>query len=408
MEKLDVIVLGGGPNGLGLALALAGQKVKRPLRIAVVDARNLDVIPDDSRGTAVTRATRNMFEALGVWQALVPHAAEMRDVIVTNSFGSHQGRPSLLSFNTQDGEEAAATIVENGHLYGALLREAQKSTAITLMSGTKFADLSTTSGAIELVLDNGQSMKAALLVAADGRNSVVREHLNIAVKQHDYGQTALSFSISHTQPHHNTAEEHFSPDGVFAVLPLAGDRSSIVWGTTTDQATRLMALDEASFAEALQARMGDRLGQVAVLGRRGAYPLVMQVADTFIAPRVALLGDAAHAIHPLAGLGLNLGFKDAAALADCLAGAASRGEDLGGEAVLERYQTARRFDTVMTSMAMDGMNALFVNDNPVLSSLRSAGLRVVNQLQPAKSFLMQQAGGLSQENPKLLRGLLPG
>ena len=408
MKSADVIILGAGPNGLGLALALASRKLPRPFRVLLLDGRDPRQIPADSRGTAITRATQNMFNALGVWEALAPYAADMRDVIVTNGKGSHQGRPSLLSLTTDGEEEAAASIVENGPLNVALLDEVLKSPNIDLQGGFAFADLQSTSGKVELTAKDGRTVSASVLVAADGRNSVVREHLGIKVTKQDYGQTALSFAISHTLPHLNLAEEHFSPDGVFAVLPLTGNRCSIVWGTSPAEASRLLALNEPDFATELQIRMGDRLGMVQATGKRGAYPLVMQIAENFVGPRVALLGDAAHAIHPLAGLGLNLGFKDAAALADCLAQAASRGEDMGSIAVLERYQTARRFDTTMTSLAMDAMNTLFVNDNPVLSSLRSAGLKLVDQLKPAKSFFMQQASGLSQDNPRLMRGLLPG
>jgi 2-octaprenyl-6-methoxyphenol hydroxylase len=408
MDKTDVIVLGSGPNGLGLALALGGRRLLRPLRVVVLDARDPTAISNDSRGTAITRATQNMFNTLGIWDALSPHAAEMRDVIVTNDRVPHQDRQSLLSLATDSNEMAAAAIVENGQLNAALLHEVQHSPNIQLSGGFVFSEVVPSAGKVELIAMDGRRVSGGLLVAADGRNSVVRQHLGIKVTTQDYDQTALTFSISHTLPHYNLAEEHFSPDGVFAVLPLPGNCCSIVWGTSPAVASRLMALDEPDFATELQIRMGDRLGLVQVRGKRGAYPLVMQIAQSFIGPRVALLGDAAHAIHPLAGLGLNLGFKDAAALADCLAQAAARGEDLGGMATLERYQSLRRFDTTMTAMAMGAMNGLFANDNPLLSSLRSAGLKFIDQMQPAKSFLMQQASGLSQDNPRLMRGLLPG
>ncbi len=406
--KKDVIIVGGGPNGLGLALALAGRKLARPLAVTVVDARSFATTPHDPRGTAITRSTQNMFEVLGLWPTLAPDAAEMRNIIVTNGKGSHQDRPSLLRFATDDSQKAASTIVENGKLNAALLHEVLQSPMIELVGGFSVADVRMLTGKIEVISKQGEKHSSALLVAADGRHSAVREHRGIPVSKQDYGQTALSFSIGHTEPHNNTAEEHFSPDGVFAVLPLVGKRSSIIWGTSTGEAARLMSLDDKAFADALQVRMGHRLGEVHVEGTRGSYPLVMQIAESFIAPRTALLGDAAHAIHPLAGLGLNLGFKDAAALADCLAQAIARGEDLGGPAMLERYQVRRRFDTTMTAMMMDVINTFFANDNRVLSALRSTGLRLVDQFQPAKSFLMQQAAGLSEDNPRLLRGLLPG
>jgi 2-octaprenyl-6-methoxyphenol hydroxylase len=406
--KPDVIILGGGPNGLAAALALGSNRLMHPLNVLLLDAREPTTVPDDSRGTAITQSTQAMLSVLGVWDTLKPNACEMRDVIVTDDTGTHQGRVPLLSLATRGEDKAAASMVENRALAAALVDAVQNSPAITLRGGFAFDRAETTSGRITLHAKNNDTASAPVLIAADGRHSPVRTQAGIKITTHDYHQTALSFAITHSLPHDMMAEEHFSPDGVFAVLPLAGDASSIVWGTSPDDATRLMALDEEAFNDALQARMGDRLGIVKLRGKRGAYPLVMQLAENFGAPRIALLGDAAHAIHPLAGLGLNLGFKDAAALADVFFEAQARGEDIGSLQVLERYQQARRFDTVMTSFAMDGMNGLFVNDNPVLKTLRTQGLRLIDQLPRAKQFFMTQAAGRSQDHPKLLQGLLPG
>ena len=313
----------------------------------------------------------------------------------------------MLAFHTGAGRSAAC-IVENQPLSAALLAAVKASPSITLQGGFAFEQLKTTAGHVAVVSKTGESHKASLLIAADGRQSPVRQSLGIDVTRHDYGQVALSFSITHEHPHDNVAEEHFSPDGVFAVLPLPGQAASIVWGMSPEAAQELMALDDDAFIESLEARMGPRLGALKLRGKRGAFPLIMQIAKDTIAPRVALLGDAAHAIHPLAGLGLNLGFKDAAALADVIAQSASRGEDIGSVAVLERYETARRFDTMATALAMDAMNGLFVNDNPILKLSRDAGLRVIDQVPWAKDMLMAQAAGLSQDNPRLLQGLLPG
>jgi 2-octaprenyl-6-methoxyphenol hydroxylase len=406
--KADVIILGGGPNGLAAALALGGAKLPRPLEVLLLDARDPRALPEDSRGTAVTQATQAMFKALAVWDLIEPHAAEMRDVIVTDASGTHEGRPTLLSFATDGSSKAAAAMVENQHLIRALLTAVEASPNITLRGGFAFSVFESGTARITVRSSSGESCDASLLIAADGRNSAVRTQMNVKLTQQDYHQTALSFAVTHTEPHDNLAEEHFSPDGVFAVLPLPGLASSIVWGTSPENANQLMAMVEGEFNEALRARMGTRLGAVSLKGKRAAYPLQMQIADTFIGPRIALLGDAAHAIHPLAGLGLNLGFKDAAALADCVMQARARGEDIGGIAVLERYQSARRFDTLATSLAMDGMNALFVNDNPVLKVMRDAGLRLVDQISQLKAAMMGHAAGTSQDSPRLLRGLLPG
>jgi 2-octaprenyl-6-methoxyphenol hydroxylase len=404
----DVIILGGGPNGLATALALGGHRLNHPLRVLLLDVRDPKIIPNDSRGTAITQATQAMFSALGVWDHLKEQACEMRDVIVTDGKGSHQGRASLLTLATASDEAASASMVENRTLVRGLLSAVEQSPNISLQGSFAFDRFETSTARITVHAQSADSHSAPLLIAADGRNSRVRTQANIKVTTQDYKQTALSFAITHDLPHQSIAEEHFSPDGVFAVLPLAGDASSIVWGTSADEAQWLMSLDEVAFNTELQHRMGDRLGKVALRSTRGAYPLVMQLAEHFVAPRIALLGDAAHAIHPLAGLGLNLGFKDAASLADVLFEALSRGEDIGSHAVLERYQQARRFDTMMTSFAMDGMNALFVNDNPVLKLMRGQGLKLVDHIPQAKRFFMGQAAGTSQDNPRLLQGLLPG
>jgi 2-octaprenyl-6-methoxyphenol hydroxylase len=408
MISTDVTILGSGPNGLAMALALGSRKLARPLSVSLLDLRDPRQIPADSRGTAVTAATQNMFKALGVWATLSERAAEMRRVIVTDASGSHADRPSLLNFDTAPDGKAAAVIVENGDLLSALLEEVVASPAITVVGGFGFSSLEQSPGHITITAEDGRSHKCRLLIAADGRNSRVRDALCIATTKKDYGQTALSFSTRHEHHHDNLAEEHFSPDGVFAVLPLTGNRSSIVWGTSPENAERLMALADEAFNIELQDRMGHRLGAVSLDGKRGAYPLSQLIAKSFVGDRVALIGDAAHAIHPLAGLGLNLGFKDAAVLADVIADAFSRGEDFGGVACLERYDVARRAEVQFTSYGMDGMNALFVNDNPALKVMRGLGLRAVDKLAPVKSILMQQASGLSQNNPKLMRGLLPG
>lgn len=406
--KPDVIILGGGPNGLAAALALGGLTLPRPLRVLLLDSRDPTVLPQDSRGTALTSATQLMLQTLGVWNELQMQTAPMRDVIVTDSAALTENWMPALTLQSATTEDAPAAMVENGHLAAALLHAAQQAPSIQLQGGFDFSHFELTAGKIALHAKDGTSQSAPLLVAADGRNSSVRGQLGIAVSTHDYGQTALSFAITHTLPHNHIAEEHFTPDGVFAVLPLVGERCSIVWGTAPSEAEHLMGLDEDSFNTALQQRMGSRLGAVKLAGRKAAYPLSRLIAHECIGPRVALLGDAAHAIHPLAGLGLNLGFKDAAALADCLAQAHARGEDLGSPSVLERYQAMRRFETLATSWAMDGLNMLFVNGNPLLHALRGVGMKALDKVPQAKSVILAEASGLSQNNPRLMQGLLPG
>lgn len=404
----DIIILGGGPNGLVTALALGSQRLATPLRVLLLDQRDPLLPTQDSRGTALTLATQSMLKVLDVWGNLAPQACEMRDVVVTDGDQAGNATTPLLTLSTEAGQPAAASMVENSKLHQVLAQAVATSPNIRLQGGFQFERFEATSAKIRVYDNLGSSHAAPLLVAADGRKSKVRQQLETPLTSHDYGQTALGFSISIEKPHHGRAEEHFSSHGVFAVLPLPGLAASIVWGTSPEHATQLMALDDTAFNTALQEKIGEHLGAVKLTSRRQAFPVVMQIANEMIGPRIALLGDAAHAIHPLAGLGLNLGFKDAAALADCVAASAQRGGDIGSAVVLENYQTLRRFDTLSTSWAMDGLNGLFVNNNPVLQPLRKIGLRMVDRVSGLKSAILQQAAGQSQNNPRLMRGLLPG
>ncbi len=404
--RFDVIIVGAGPNGMALALALAGQAAQPQARVLLVDGRDPQSFVQsghDTRGTALTRATQNMFRALGVWHELKDHVAEMRDIIVSDGAGAHDLRPALLSFATPQGVKPAAVIAENRHIAAALVGKVMDTRGITLKTGAAVTAITTGGGFAALQFGDGTKQKSPLIVGADGRNSFVRQQSGIMCKRHDDGQAALSFSVHHDLPHDGRAEEHFSPDGVFALLPLPGLRSSVVWGTTAAEAARLMALGVNDFEDVLNARVGHHLGRLRVDGAKQSFPLVRQVADSFTAPRTALIGDAAHAIHPLAGLGLNLGFKDAAILAACVGEAMLRGEDHGGPAMLERYERWRRFDVASTMAAMEGMNSLFGNDVPVLRLLRQAGLRLVDAAPTLKQSLMNEASGLTGALPPLMR-----
>lgn len=406
--EFDVIIIGGGPNGLAMALALGGARATPRARVLVVDARDprkFAASGNDTRGSALTRATQNIFHGLGCWADLKDHVAEMRHIIVTDGKGMLEARPSLLSFFTADGDKAAAVITENRWIAAALMAGVDRSSDIEVRGGVTVASIVREVGFSRVNFADGQSVRAPLLVGADGRNSFVRRELGIPVEGHDDRQVALTFSIAHELPHGLRAEEHFSPTGVFALLPLPGNRASIVWGTSPEEAAQLMAIDETTFNAALNEKIGTHLGRTNLEGTRQAYPLKRQVAREITGPRTALIGDAAHIIHPLAGLGLNLGFKDVAALADCVADAMLRGEDHGSQAVLERYARWRRFDIASTIAAMEGMNALFVNDLPGLTLLRQAALRLAERLPAAKSALMDEAAGMSGALPRLMRGL---
>ncbi len=295
-------------------------------------------------------------------------------------------------------------MIENRFLYGAMLEEAKASPAISFTVGRKVEHYAFGPGLAMVTLEGGQQLRAPLIVAADGRNSPAREAAGIKLVGWPYDQKGLVATVEHDLPHNGRAEEHFTPSGPFAILPLPGSRSSLVWSERTEEADRMMAMDDESFLAELRLRFGSHLGEVRLISGRHAYPLAMFIADRFTGPRLALVGDAAHVLHPLAGLGFNLGLRDVAALAECIHDAAALGLDIGNEAVLERYAVWRRFDTVATGAAMDGMNRLFANTNPVLTLLRRAGLLAVNRMGSLKSVFVTEAAGVSGQLPKLLRG----
>jgi 2-octaprenyl-6-methoxyphenol hydroxylase len=404
----DIIVIGAALNGLAAALALGGRQVKRPLDVVVVDLKDPDSFATnsfDGRASAITAAARRMFEVMGVWQRVSGEAQPMADIIVTDSATPGAARPVLLAFGPDDMKGGASShMIENRHLYGAMLAEARQSPHIRFCIGQKVEHYHFGPGLAGVTLADGMVLRAPLIVAADGRNSPARETAGIRLVGWPYDQMGLVATVEHELPHHGRAEEHFTPSGPFAILPLPGNRSSLVWSERKDWAERMLALPIEAFEDELKLRFGTHLGGVKLISGRHGYPLSLFVAESFSARRLALVGDAAHVLHPLAGLGFNLGLRDVAALADCIHDAAALGLDIGSDAVLERYTQWRRFDTVATAAAMDGLNRLFANTNPVLTVLRRAGLMAVNRLGGLKSMFAGEAAGISGDLPRLLRG----
>nr|WP_240722685.1 FAD-dependent monooxygenase [Poseidonocella sp. HB161398] len=402
MEQ-DVLIAGGSLNGASLALALA----RAGLRVAVIDPLPdaAQTAPDfDGRSYALALASVRMLEVLGLWDRLAPDAQPMLDIRIGDGRAGEGAGPATLHFDSRElGEGPLGQMVEDRHLRAALLSALRETPGITRIEGAVAAQ-ETAPGRATVTLADGRQFSAPLLVGADGRRSGTAERAGIARKVTDYGQTALVCAIGHELPHHGCAYQIFLPPGPLAILPLTGNRSSIVWSETTAQAEAIQALSDEEYLQVLRPRFGDFLGPIHIAGARYTYPLNMTLAERFTAERLALVGDAARGLHPIAGQGLNAGLRDVAALAEVLVDAARRGEDLGWPLVLDRYAGWRRFDTATLAIATDGFNRLFSNDNPFLRLGRDIGLGLANALPPLRRGLMREAAGLSGDVPRLLRG----
>ncbi|KKB78693.1 hypothetical protein VW35_09225 [Devosia soli] len=396
-ERFDVAIVGGGPVGMTLALALAQSM--RGMRIALIDRRPLSV-PKDNRASAIAAGVRRIFDALGVWADMEPQSQPITAMRITDSGTGDIARPLFLTF---DGDvapgEPFAHMVPNQASSAALM--SAMADLVTVIAPAEIADWS--EGL--LVLADGRTIGAPLIVAADGAQSALRQRAGIGTIGHDYRQTGLVATIAHELAHDGVAYEHFRPAGPFASLPLKGNRSSLVWTETSESAKTYLAMDSDALAIAIEEAMGSTLGAVTLEDKLMGFPLRMQVARAFAGPRLALVGDAAHVVHPIAGQGLNLGLKDVAALAEVIVDALRLGLDHGSEEVLARYQSWRRLDTASMVMVTDGMNRLFSNDIAPVRALRDFGLGLVDRAEPVKTAMIRAASGLAQSGPKLLSGL---
>ena len=403
MTKSQGIVIGGGGlTGLSLALALR-QGLGPEIPVIVADPAFAARPSRDQRASAIVAACRRLFEALGVWGEVAPDAQPILDMIVTDSKLRDATRPAFLTFT---GDVAAgepfAHMVENRHLIDALTRHAEAS-GIELRTDSVTSYESKDDG-VQVAFGGGDVITARLLAAADGARSKLRQRAGIATHGWDYDQSAIVVTVGHERDHEGRAEEHFLPAGPFAILPLTGKRSSLVWTETRAEAARIIALGEGEFHDELEKRFGLHLGEVKALDKPRAFPLGYFVARSFVSERMALVGDAAHVIHPIAGQGLNMGLKDVAALAEVVVDAARLGMDLGQADVLERYQRWRRFDTMAMGVATNSLNFLFSNESKLLRTVRDIGLGLVDRAPPLKSAFIRQAAGLTGEVPRLLKG----
>ena len=403
MSAQQGIVIGGGAfAGLALALALR-QGLGADIPIIVADPA-LAVRPSrDPRATAIVAACRRLFDAIGIWDQVASQAQPILDMVVTDSKLEDATRPVFLTFagHVEPGEPFAH-MVENRHLIDALVERAA-SEGVDLRS-LPVTDFVSRGDRIDVTLADGSTIGASLLVAADGARSKLRERAAIATHGWEYDQSGIVVTVGHERDHHGRAEEHFLPSGPFAILPLTGNRSSLVWTERRTEAARIAALDAEQFHSELERRFGLHLGEVKVLDKARAFPLGYFVARSFVAERLALIGDAAHVIHPIAGQGLNLGLKDVAALAEVVVDAARLGIDIGQADVLERYQRWRRFDTMAMGLATNSLNFLFSNESTLLRTVRDIGLGLVDGMPPLKGMFIRQAAGLAGEVPRLLKG----
>lgn len=400
-ERTDILIGGGGLAGLALGIALR-QALGEAFSVTVADPA-LDKAGRDARASAIAAAARRLFEAMDVWQAVADEAQPILDMVVTDSRLDDSMRPTFLTFEGEIEEgEPFAHMIENAPLIAALTKKA-RAVGVDLRT-TAVSGFEQQSQSITIALSSGETVQAKLLVAADGARSAIRERAGIQSFGWNYGQSGIVTTITHERPHHGRAEEHFLPAGPFAILPLKGNRSSIVWTEEENEAQRLVALPDADFHREVERRFGLHLGDIEVSGPRRAYPLGLSVARTFIAERLALVGDAAHVIHPIAGQGLNMGLRDVAALAEAVVDHVRLGLDPGSDAVLERYQRWRRFDTMAMGVATDGLNRLFSNQSDILRLVRDVGLGVVDRLPELKRFFIREAAGVTGEVPKLLKG----
>jgi 2-octaprenyl-6-methoxyphenol hydroxylase len=401
--KTDVAIAGGGMVGLTLALALAQGGMKVAIADPMMPAQLLDE-RFDGRVSALAFASVRMLRALGLWDALAPDAQPINDIVVSD--GELGGKPSPFSlhFDHREIGEVLGYIVENRHIRRALLQSAQSYAGITFLPGIAVDSLSVHNGSTTMSLSDGRTIESPLAVAAEGRESPLREAQGIRSVAWDYPQIGIVVTVEHERPHNGVAYEHFLPSGPFAILPMTGNRASLVWTEETNEARRLIALDEARFTAELRLRFGGHLGDVKPTGPRWSYPLRLHLARSYVQHRFALIGDAAHTIHPIAGQGLNLGLKDAAALAETVLDAARLGLDFGRSDVLERYERWRRFDSMALAAATDGLNRLMSNSIPLLRLGRNLGMGIVDAIPPLRQFFMRHAGGDVGTLPRLLKG----
>lgn len=401
----DILIVGGGLNGPALALALA----QGGFRVTIVDARPAPAranIGFDGRAYSLAIASKRLLSMIDVWPSVAEKVQPILQIKASDGLPGTGPAPFFLHFDHTEIEEGPmGFMLEDRHLYAAFLTAMAAQPLITLLSGETAIAQTITAGHASVTLASGATLTAHLLIGCDGRGSGTATRAGIQRSGWGYDQTALVTAVRHTLPHHGIAHQYFLPGGPLAILPLhGGHHAQIVWSERTPAAADIQSLPDAEYLDALRPRFGDFLGDITLAGDRFTYPLSLSLAQSFIAPRLALVGDAAHGVHPIAGQGLNLGLRDVAAMAQVLIEASRRGEDIGAPGVLDRYQRWRRFDATALALGMDTVNRVFSNDNPILRMGRDLGMGLVNASPGLRRTFIRQAAGLSGNLPKLLAG----
>ncbi|MEP2642458.1 FAD-dependent monooxygenase [Roseobacter sp.] len=400
----DIAIVGGGLNGpaLALALAKAGQTVTL---IDALPVKTRKAAGFDGRSYALALSSTRLFDALDIWDVIADDAQPMLDIKVSDGRAGEGPSPFFMHFDHAEIEEGPmGYMVEDRHLRPALLDAVTQVKPITQINADPVVAQHVDNTGASVTLASGKIIRARLVVGCDGRGSGTAQRAGITRTGWGYGQTALVCAVAHTHPHHGVAHQFFMPPGPLAILPLTQNRSSIVWSETDDNARAINALPDAEYLDVLRPRFGSFLGDISLAGKRFTYPLSLSLANALIAQRVALVGDAAHGVHPIAGQGLNAGIRDIAALADVIADAARRGEDIGAAPVLGRYQQWRRFDNATLALATDTFNRLFSNDNIVARGVRDLGMGLVARIPGLRRSFIREAAGLTGDLPRLLQG----
>lgn len=403
-QTSDILITGGGLSGpiLALALAQSGHSV------TVIDALSEKIRKNaafDGRSYAVALTSQRLLDGIGVWATVADHAQPILEIKVSDGRAGEGPSPFFMHFDHAEIEEGPmGHMVQDRYLRRALLDAMAATNGITHLSGETVAAQVATPGGVTVTLASGKVLDGAVLVGADGRQSGTAQRAGIKRTGWAYGQTALVCAIAHEKPHHGIAHQFFMPSGPLAILPLPGNVSSIVWSEQTKTAEAFHALPDDAYLTMLRPRFGDFLGDISLAGKRFTYPLSLSLANRLVATRTALIGDAAHGVHPIAGQGLNAGMRDIAALAEVITDATRRGEDPGSSAVLARYEEWRRFDNTALAVATDSFNRLFSNDNALVRGLRDLGMGVVGRLPGLRRGFIREAAGLTGDLPRLMRG----